>query len=57
MQGIIKDGKGKEAKNGREDIRLWKQVLEDEPVVQEVKVQGQGEGKDRRIEEVLSCFK
>ena len=24
MQGIIKDGKGKEAKNGREDIRLRK---------------------------------
>jgi len=32
-------------------------VLEDEPVVQEVKVQGQGGGKGRRIEEVLSCFK
>ena len=24
MQGIIRDGKGKEAKNGREDIRLRK---------------------------------
>ena len=57
MQGIIRDGKGKEAKNGREDIRLRKEVLEDEPVVQKVKVQGQGGGKDRRIEEILSCFK
>ena len=51
MPGIIRDVKGQEAKNWREEIDRGSRWLAGEIVVQEVKVQGRRGGKDRKIEE------